>query len=117
MTSYYQPNYMDSPEFQWDENMQPYYMNQYYTPHQQYIGCEQKGVRKRNPEREEDKAKFMISLENIFQKLDSRTTLMIKNIPNKYSQVMLLKKIDENHKRFYDFFYLPIDFKVFLHMK
>lgn len=37
---------------------------------------------------------------------------MIKNIPNKYTQKMLLSKINENHKDKYDFFYLPIDFKV-----
>jgi len=36
---------------------------------------------------------------------------MIKNIPNKYSQKMLLAAVDERHKGRYDFFYLPIDFK------
>ena len=42
---------------------------------------------------------------------DRRTTLMIKNIPNKYTQRMLLNTIDESFKGTYDFFYLPIDFK------
>ena len=42
---------------------------------------------------------------------DTRTTLMIKNIPNKYTQKMLLQTIDEQFSRMYDFFYLPIDFK------
>jgi len=42
---------------------------------------------------------------------DKRTTLMIKNIPNKYTQKMLLTTIDENFHGTYDFFYLPIDFK------
>jgi len=42
---------------------------------------------------------------------DKRTTLMIKNIPNKYDQKMLLEKLDEKYQRQYDFFYLPIDFK------
>lgn len=42
---------------------------------------------------------------------DMRTTLMIKNIPNKYTQKMLLQTIDEQFNRMYDFFYLPIDFK------
>jgi hypothetical protein len=37
---------------------------------------------------------------------------MIKNIPNKYSQKMLLAAVDEHHRGKYDFFYLPIDFKV-----
>eukprot|EP01112_Ceratiomyxa_fruticulosa_P004639 TRINITY_DN15178_c0_g1_i1.p1 TRINITY_DN15178_c0_g1~~TRINITY_DN15178_c0_g1_i1.p1 ORF type:complete len:186 (-),score=28.54 TRINITY_DN15178_c0_g1_i1:130-687(-) len=36
---------------------------------------------------------------------------MIKNIPNKYSQKMLLAAVDEKHRGSYDFFYLPIDFK------
>ncbi|XP_006341812.1 protein terminal ear1 homolog [Solanum tuberosum] len=55
---------------------------------------------------------------------DSRTTVMIKNIPNKYSQKLLLNMLD-NHcihcneqiaddddqpKSSYDFIYLPIDF-------
>lgn len=35
---------------------------------------------------------------------------MIKNIPNKYDAVTLLKKFDERHKDRYDFFHLPWDF-------
>ena len=42
---------------------------------------------------------------------DRRTTLMIKNIPNKYTQKMLLQTMDEQFRGGYDFFYLPIDFK------
>lgn len=36
---------------------------------------------------------------------------MIKNIPNKYTQKMLLERIDSKHAGRYDFFYLPIDLK------
>lgn len=39
-----------------------------------------------------------------------RTTLMIKNIPNKYTKKMLLKEIETAFSDKYDFFYLPIDF-------
>jgi RNA recognition motif 2. len=37
---------------------------------------------------------------------------MIKNIPNKYDLTLILQTIDKNHKGKYDFFYLPIDFRV-----
>lgn len=36
---------------------------------------------------------------------------MIKNIPNKYTQQMLLDTFDRKQHNQYDFFYLPIDFK------
>jgi len=36
---------------------------------------------------------------------------MIKNIPNKYTQKMLLERLDQKHAGRYDFFYLPIDLK------
>lgn len=62
-------------------------------------------------ETEESKAKYKIMLRDILSGKDQRTTLMIKNIPNKYNQKMLLQKIDLNHSMQYNFFYLPIDFK------
>lgn len=43
---------------------------------------------------------------------DGRTTVMIKNIPNKYDKNMLMKQINMKFKEKYDFFYLPIDFTV-----
>ena len=44
---------------------------------------------------------------------DGRTTIMLRNIPNKYTQEMILHEIDESGLfRRYDFFYLPIDYKV-----
>eukprot|EP01022_Parablepharisma_sp_SALTPOND_P017823 TRINITY_DN2895_c0_g1_i1.p1 TRINITY_DN2895_c0_g1~~TRINITY_DN2895_c0_g1_i1.p1 ORF type:complete len:392 (-),score=6.56 TRINITY_DN2895_c0_g1_i1:322-1497(-) len=63
-------------------------------------------------ETEESKARYKISLPDILNGKDTRTTLMIKNIPNKYTQKMLLQKIDSQHRMQYNFFYLPIDFKV-----
>jgi len=41
----------------------------------------------------------------------ARTTIMIKNIPNKYNQEMLLNVLEAKYVGQYDFFYLPIDFK------
>lgn len=39
---------------------------------------------------------------------------MIKNIPNKYNVDLMLQTINQNHNNKYDFFYLPIDFRVIL---
>ncbi|RAL45264.1 hypothetical protein DM860_014674 [Cuscuta australis] len=59
----------------------------------------------------DNKKQYHLDLEKIMRGEDSRTTLMIKNIPNKYTSKMLLAAIDETHKSSYDFLYLPIDFK------
>ncbi|KAI1314857.1 hypothetical protein EDD11_001633 [Mortierella claussenii] len=42
---------------------------------------------------------------------DKRTTFMIRNIPNKYTQPMLVECINETHFGQYDFLYLRMDFK------
>ncbi|WBW73830.1 RNA-binding protein involved in meiosis Mei2 [Schizosaccharomyces osmophilus] len=42
--------------------------------------------------------------------LDHRTTVMIKNIPNKFTQQMLREYIDLTNQGTYDFLYLRIDF-------
>lgn len=54
---------------------------------------------------------FSLSIERVASGGDKRTTLMIRNIPNKYTQQMLLAEINQRHRGNYDFFYLPIDFK------
>ncbi|KAM5587785.1 protein MEI2-like 5 [Rosa sericea] len=59
----------------------------------------------------DSKKQFQLDLDKIVSGEDTRTTLMIKNIPNKYTSKMLLAAIDENHRGTYDFLYLPIDFK------
>ncbi|XP_062219161.1 protein MEI2-like 4 isoform X2 [Phragmites australis] len=59
----------------------------------------------------DNKKQYELDIERIMRGDDSRTTLMIKNIPNKYTSKMLLASIDESHKGTYDFIYLPIDFK------
>ena len=37
---------------------------------------------------------------------------MIRNIPNKYTEEMLLQLIHRTYGKKYDFFYLPIDYTV-----
>ena len=53
---------------------------------------------------------MVIHLENIVKGLDTRTTIMIRNIPNKYDANQLQAELNKNHKDRYDFFYLPIDY-------
>lgn len=43
---------------------------------------------------------------------ESRTTIMIRNIPNKFKQMTLLDMINVRHQNKYDYFYLPMDLKV-----
>ena len=39
---------------------------------------------------------------------------MVRNIPNKYTSKLLREKINMNFRDKYDFFYLPMDFKVII---
>lgn len=57
----------------------------------------------------ENKKKFHIVAEEILQ--TDKTTVMIQNIPNKYTKDLMLELINRKFKGKYDFFYLPIDMK------
>ncbi|XP_050375448.1 protein MEI2-like 4 isoform X2 [Argentina anserina] len=59
----------------------------------------------------DNKKQYELDIDRIMRGDDTRTTLMIKNIPNKYTSKMLLAAIDERHRGTYNFIYLPIDFK------
>ncbi|OIW02848.1 hypothetical protein TanjilG_29624 [Lupinus angustifolius] len=77
-------------------------------------GLVERGRNKRpdnNGNQIDSKKQYQLDLDKIMKGEDTRTTLMIKNIPNKYTSNLLLAAIDENHKGSYDFLYLPIDFK------
>jgi len=54
-----------------------------------------------------------LDLELVENDVDTRSSLMVRNIPNKYTQQMLLNEFTENGHGpgVIDFFYLPIDFK------
>jgi hypothetical protein len=57
-----------------------------------------------------DPSVFDIDVNNIDN--DPRTTIMIKNVPNKYSVQDLSAEIDAVLENSYDFLYLPCDLKV-----
>lgn len=73
---------------------------------------EERGKPKKRPLEEGERGFYIIKLDHIKNGEDKRTTIMIKNIPNKYTQKMLIQAIDRNFAGTYDFLYLPIDFKV-----
>ena len=66
------------------------------------------GINKKNINEDE---KNKIDILNIILQKDKRTTLMIKNIPNKYTINSFLEEININFKDKYDIFYLPIDYE------
>ena len=51
-----------------------------------------------------------VKVSDIMNGNDKRTTVMIKNVPNKYSQQMLKEYLDETNANTYDFLYLRMDF-------
>lgn len=75
-------------------------------------GSEDRRRPKKRPLDEDEKSFYIINIDAVERGEDQRTTVMIRNIPNKYTQKMLLQTIDKKLAGSYDFFYLPIDFKV-----
>lgn len=65
----------------------------------------------RSPQQRTTPEQFLLHPERVLSGQDRRTTLMIKNIPNKYTQKMLLSTVEEFHRSSFDFIYLPIDFR------
>ncbi len=75
-----------------------------------YYMNKSQAVRNRRAISNEESKAYYIDLKNV--ELDGRTTIMVRNIPNKYTQDMLLELFEKNHKKKFDFFYLPIDYNV-----
>ena len=57
-----------------------------------------------------DGSNWDLDIEKIKRAEDFRTTIMIRNIPNKYNQSALLSELNVRHQGRFDFLYLPIDF-------
>lgn len=57
----------------------------------------------------EKKFELNVDIKKVICLEDRRTTVMIKNIPNKFTRDMLLNIIDQNFKGAYDLFILPTD--------
>jgi hypothetical protein len=53
---------------------------------------------------------FSIVIDHILSGGDPRTTIMLRNIPNKYTRDMLLEDLDMQFRGSFDFLYLPMDF-------
>ncbi|KAL7473834.1 hypothetical protein ACHAXS_014408 [Conticribra weissflogii] len=62
---------------------------------------------------EEENNNLSLHIENVKSGKDRRSSLMVRNIPNKYTQQMLLSEFAHagHGSDKMDFFYLPIDFK------
>ncbi len=52
-----------------------------------------------------------IFIKQILRRIEKRTTIMIRNIPNKYSLNIFVEELDKEFKNKYDVFYLPIDYQ------
>jgi len=89
-----------------------------YFPDGGSVGSQSQGYRSvpgGTPNRGDDKDNrhLKLDVDAVENGRDSRTSLMVRNIPNKYTQQMLLSEFAENGHGpgTIDFFYLPIDFK------
>ncbi|CAN8069983.1 unnamed protein product [Agarophyton chilense] len=63
------------------------------------------------PNQHQVNSKYVLEIVKVRSGEETRTALMIRNIPNKYNQKMLLSTLENEHKGHFDFIYLPIDFK------
>ena len=61
----------------------------------------------------EEEMNLTLEINNIISQKDKRTTLMIKNIPNKFNQEYILNIINQNFKGTFDVFVLPTDINKF----
>jgi hypothetical protein len=62
-------------------------------------------------QKNEDNLDYKINIENIIIGKDKRTTLMLRNIPNKYTLQNLVEEINPSFWGKYDYINLPIDYE------
>ena len=76
------------------------------------VACDSKNKRKTSNASSSQKADIVkpSDLINIKSGIETRTTFMIRNIPNKYTQQQLVDFINMSQRGNYDFVYLRIDF-------
>lgn len=65
--------------------------------------------KKQNKKKSEDQNAYIINDQDILIGKDRRTTIMIQNIPSKYTCKELIAEFDQQFKNKYDLFYLPFD--------
>jgi hypothetical protein len=63
------------------------------------------------PTKTDQSKSYDIDIQKVLEGLDQRTTCMIRNIPNKYTQTMLMEWLDGKFAKTYDFLYLRMDFR------
>ena len=85
--------------------------NVFFTPNNNVPITKNNNFYNRNENQINNKGeKQFINLENVSNGKDTRTTVMIRNIPIKYSDKMLLKELEEFNGKF-DCVYMPYDFE------
>ena len=118
----YQKQYSNNPFIFNDNRFQSYYYfpenafsinneyNFYFTTNiNNYSYNIHNNVNKGNKKRIGNSKFYPINLDKILKGIDTRTTVMIRHIPNKYSCKNVLDEINVVCKDKYDFFYLPLD--------
>ena len=77
----------------------------------QYTGKNNEPANSRRRRDPRSGKQYELDIDSILSGKDQRTTIMIQNIPNNYTQQMLLNEINSSFQETYDFFYLPMDYK------
>ena len=81
-----------------------------YEKYNQTLSNNNQTKNQKNKKPNLDSPKLMIHLDNVLKFKDKRTTLIIRNIPNKYTMELFQNEINEHFYGKYDILYLPLDF-------